>query len=341
MSINRYAQIIGLAIIVTILLLVSAFVTAQEADDSDLITPPIGTPWTSDFRASNIERFTFSSVEDSITTVIVENEALAQGITATLVAMDDRETISSMNLNVGAVAFCVPAGDKDYILTIENPTTNDADSYEALITYQPTVICGESLIATVMNDSQAAQSASDDDASSEASSDNNENDDENTADNSCTAITQSNASPVNVRTLPSTVSPVLAVENVGNEVELIGQALDGSWLLVGLSDGRTGYISASILSVVDGCAIVNLPNADYDEATLQALELSANISDPVNSGIDMTATEDNMRVDVASSNISDDGMTVVMNNDEMEVSMGGDDGVVVNISDDGMEVDMP
>ena len=165
------------------------------------------------------------------------------------------------------------------------------------------------------------------------------------ATSTCSATPTSRFGAVNVRTLPSTASSVVAVANVDTNVDITGQALDGTWMYVTLFDGRTGYMSASVLSVAEICVLADIPLVDVDLAEIQALEASVQVNSPVDATVDVNVGEDGANVDATVGGVdvnvgvnTEDGVDVNVGGDGggEDVNVGGDDGGVdVNVGGDG------
>ena len=165
------------------------------------------------------------------------------------------------------------------------------------------------------------------------------------ATSTCSATPTSRFGAVNVRTLPSTASSVVAVANVDTNVDITGQALDGTWMYVTLFDGRTGYMSASVLSVAEVCVLADIPLVDVNLAEIQALEASVQVNSPVDATVDVNVSEDGANVDATVGGVdvtvgvnTEDGVDVNVGGDGggVDVNVGGDDGGVdVNVGGDG------
>ena len=159
----------------------------------------------------------------------------------------------------------------------------------------------------------------------------------------CTATPQTSFATINVRMLPTTASSVVTVVDASSDVAIIGQALDGTWLHIALPDGRTGYISASILSLAEVCATVDLIEVDIDLAEIDALEALANTNVDVNvggEGVNVDAEIAGAEIDV---NVGGDGVDVNIGGDDAisvgddGINVGGDDGINIG-GDDGINI---
>ena len=154
------------------------------------------------------------------------------------------------------------------------------------------------------------------------------------SDSSCTATPNTSFATINVRSLPTTASNPVDVVSVDSDLNVTGQALEGTWLQVTLPDGQTGYVSAGILSLAEVCATVELPVIAVDLAEIQALEASVAVeADVAGVEADANVTVDGDGVNV---NVETDAAGVDANAD---VTVGGD-GVNVETEAPGVDVDV-
>lgn len=163
---------------------------------------------------------------------------------------------------------------------------------------------------------------------------------------SCSAQAYEGSQNINVRQLPSVAADVVAVVNTGENIEVLGQSRNGSWIHVRLLDGRIGFASINVLNIASVCASVDLPDVWYDTDTVLTLEVEAGLIDAVDVQADVTVGEDGIIVnaDGTVANLADVDANATVNQDGVNVTVDGTGTLPIDgdatVGDDGVDVDV-